>query len=269
MKLTVRGARGSVPVAGAAFATYGGQTSCYQLDIGGKQIYLDAGSGIIPASFDVAKSTYILLSHLHLDHIQGLPFFSGLTHGESRIHIYGNVGDGAEYSGIQEAINTAFGKPFWPLTIDEYPATVDWQDIRVGDCLTFEPNVEVTTMASNHPGGSIIYGIRAEGYYVVYATDFEHGSAKDEELIEFARDCDVLIYDGQYTREEYKKFQGYGHSTKERGLEILEACGGRQILFSHYHTTHTDAFLAEEEKRLVAMDGRVRFAKVGEVIDFP
>ncbi|MBR0429196.1 MAG: MBL fold metallo-hydrolase [Lachnospiraceae bacterium] len=269
MKLTIYGVRGSVPLAGSAYAIYGGATSCYRLDIGGKQIYLDAGSGIIPASFDVAKSTYILLSHLHLDHIQGLPFFSGLTHGASRIHIYGYVGEGTQYHSIREAVNTAFGKPFWPLTIDDYPATVDWQDICPGDHLSFPSNVEVDTMSSNHPGGGIIYGIHAEGNYVVYATDFEHGSAKDAELISFAKDCDLLIYDGQYTQEEYKKCRGYGHSTKERGLEILEACGGKQILFSHFHTTHTDDFLAKEEERLRAMDGRVRFARVGDVIEFP
>ena len=267
MKLIVRGARGSVPVAGAAFAKYGGQTSCYQLDIGGKQIYLDAGSGIIPASFDVAKSTYILLSHLHLDHIQGLPFFSGLTHGESRIHIYGNVGDDTKYSGIQEAMNTAFGLPFWPLTIDDYPATVDWQDISPGESLLLPPNVVIKTAKSHHPGGSLLYRIESEGHSVVYATDYEHDRKGDKTLISFAKNCDILIYDGQYTAEEYKKFRGYGHSTKERGLEILSACGGKQILFSHYHTTHTDAFLDEEEARLKALDERVRFAKVGDVIE--
>lgn len=267
MKLTVRGARGSVPVAGAAFAKYGGQTSCYQLDIGGKQIYLDAGSGIIPASFDVAKSTYIFLSHLHLDHIQGLPFFSGLTHGESRIHIYGYVGDETNYSGIQQAVNTAFGAPFWPLTIDDYPATIDWQDFVPGETFALQPNVVVQTTRSNHPGGSVIYRIEADGKSVVYATDYEHDGKGDEPLVAFAKDCDLLIYDGQYTREEYKKYRGYGHSTKEKGLEILEACGGRQILFSHYHTTHTDDFLEAEEQRLVAADARVRFAKVGDEIE--
>lgn len=266
MKLTIYGVRGSVPLAGSAYAIYGGATSCYRLDIGGKQIYLDAGSGIIPASFDIAKSTYILLSHLHLDHIQGLPFFSGLTHGESRIHIYGNVGDATNYSGIQAAVNGVFGKPFWPLTIDEYPANIDWQDITVGGSFSIGGDITVATMASHHPGGSIIYRVTAEDKTVVYATDFEHGSAKDEELIRFAKDCDVLIYDGQYTQEEYRKYRGYGHSTKEQGLEILDACGGKQILYSHYHTTHTDEFLAQEEARMKTLDARVRFAKVGDEI---
>lgn len=266
MKTTIYGTRGSMPIAGAAFDMFGGQTSCYKIDIGDLQIYLDAGSGIVPASYQKTKTTYILLSHLHMDHILGLPQFKGLSDRDGEIHIVGNCLDG-NYSGIREAVNTAFSSPFWPLAVDDYPATIHWQDIEPNDGMDLGGGVTFSTMASNHPGGSLIYRIDSPEGSIVYATDYESEAGFDERLIEFSRDCDMLIFDGQYTLEEAVKCKGYGHSTKEEGLEILRACGGKMILYSHYNPSHDDEFLAKEEVRLKAMDHRVRFARVGEVIE--
>ncbi len=267
MKITIYGTRGSMPMAGEAFKIFGGQTSCYKLDIGDKELFLDAGSGIVPAFSDNEKNTYILLTHLHMDHIVGLPQFSGLSNTKTIINIYGSVNEDSTYKNIQEAINTAFAPPFWPISIDEYSAEIDWHDINPGDEIDLPGNIRITTCESNHPGGSIIYRIDSDEGSLVYATDYEAEESCDKKLIEFAKGCDLLIFDGQYTLEEAKKFKGFGHSTKEHGLEILKACDAKQIVYSHYSPSHTDAFLLEEEKRFKAMDGRVRFAKVGEVIE--
>ncbi len=262
MKITVLGARGSFPVAGAEYAKYGGQTSCYLVQTGENRIFLDAGSGISGGMYEVGTVTSVFLSHLHLDHIIGLPFCPGLSSKAGKIHIYGSSDGYKGYKSMQEAVNSAFHDPFWPLTIDQYPAKVDWHEVKTYESVILGDAI-VDNIKSNHAGDAMIYRIRAEGKVIVYATDFEHGTDAEDELISFAKDCDLLIYDGQYTPAEYENCRGYGHSTKEKGLEIMEKSGAKQIMFTHFSPDHDDEFLEAEEARLRELNANISFARVG------
>ena len=121
LKLTVLGTRGSVPIEGENFSRYGGATSCYQVLAGKEEIYLDAGSGIFSAKS--AKDTHItiLLTHMHLDHLVGLPFFSALGERGRLIDIYSDKHEGLL---PEEAIDRLIAPPFWPCKINGYPANV-------------------------------------------------------------------------------------------------------------------------------------------------
>ena len=130
-------------------------------------------------------------------------------------------------------------------------------------------DVSVDVMEGNHPGGSSIYRLTHDGKRIVYATDYEHSDASDERLIPYAKGCDLLIYDGQYTEDEYEKCRGFGHSTAEQGIAIAQKAGVKRLLITHFNPEHDDVFLArrEEEMQKKAKDLKLTFARVGTAFE--
>lgn len=252
-KLTVLGTRGSVPMEGKDFAIYGGATSCYKVEAGNEEIYLDAGSGIANAIPARDSRITILLTHMHLDHLVGLPFFIALTEKDRPIDIYASERDGLA---PKEAIDRLISNPFWPCKIEDYPANVTFKLLPkkffIGD-------VEIDTMEGSHPGGSTIYRLTYRGKSIVHATDFEHNPKACADLATFAKGCDLLLYDAQYTPEEYERFRGYGHSTPQEGLKVAAEAGAAKLVFIHHTPLRTDKQLVEMERTFATP-----FAKVGD-----
>ena len=259
--LTVLGARGSMPIDGKNFVRYGGATSCYKILAGDEEIYLDAGSGIVKANPQPKTRITILLSHLHLDHIIGLPFFVALGQKNRPIDIYAKARSGLS---AQDALSVLISPPFWPLKIKSYPANVNFNDLPQKNFSIGEVSIE--TLDGKHPQGSTIFRLTFDGKILVYATDFEHTPAGCEKLANFARDCDLLLYDAQYTEDEYKKFRGYGHSTPEEGLKVAELAAAKKILFIHHSPCRNDDELADLERKISARNEKITFAKVGDEI---
>lgn len=252
-KLTVLGTRGSVPVEGKDFAIYGGATSCYKVQADNEEIYLDAGSGIVSALPKLNSNITILLTHMHLDHLVGLPFFIALTQKDRPIEIYA-----AKRVGLmpKEALDRVISNPFWPCKIEDYPAKVSFHLLLEK---FFIGEVEVDTMEGSHPKGSTIYRLTYKGKSIVYATDFEHNPEACEALADFAKGCDILLYDAQYTTEEYPRYKGYGHSTPEEGIKVATAAGVKKLIFVHHAPLRNDEELAELERKF-----GVKFAKAGD-----
>ena len=258
MKITVLGARGSIPVEGEDVIAFGGATSCILVETETEAILIDAGTGILNASELAEKHISILLTHPHLDHILGLPFFPYLTQKNKRIDFYAKT-----YQGLhpRELLDRLIGPPYWPCLIEDYPADFKAHDLslpmQIGDVL-------IEGIDSAHPGGSIIYKLTHQGKSVVYATDYEYGLDTEQKLIRFAWDTDLLLFDAQYTEEELAQKKGYGHSTVEQGLYVLEQCRAKQMRFVHHNPWHDDARIREREAGIG--HANVAFAKRGEVI---
>ena len=258
-KITVLGTRGSIPVCGKDFSIHGTATSCYRVQAGNEEIYLDAGSGIASSMPLETSRLTILLTHMHLDHVIGLPFFVALTHKDRPIDIYAH-----ERAGLlpKEAIDRLIAKPFWPAKIDSYPAQVSFhllpKNFSIGA-------VEVDTLEGSHPGGSTIYKLTYQGKSFVYATDFEHDPKMSEALADFAKGCDLLLYDAQYTTEEYELYKGYGHSTPQEGIKVAEKAAVKKLRFIHHAPWRTDKDFAQMEQTFGQGD-KVAFAKIDEEI---
>ncbi len=261
MRLTVLGARGSIPVDGPEFTIYGGATSAYLLEAAGQTIFLDAGSGLMAAPEHLEGHVSVLLTHPHLDHMMGLCFFRHLFVADKVVTIYGvrrTIGD------VQAQVDHLFSPPLWPVMVESFPADLRFSEVK--DTF-FLGNVRVDTMEGVHPGGCTIFRITHESKSLVYATDFEHSGDLEERLAEFAEGCDLLIYDGQYFEEEYPSRAGFGHSTPEMGLRIMAEAGAKKLLLTHHDPRHTDEMLAKREQALQAKCPDAAYAKRLQVIE--
>ncbi len=259
LQLTCFGARGSVSVSGKGFDIYGGGTSCYVVNFGKNRIFLDGGSGMVdPKTGDYSSQgtdEIVLITHMHLDHIIGLPYHDGLMLKDHKVTIY------VPFEPWVEKLRTIFSPPFWPLELTDYPADVSI-DV-VPDSLDID-GCRVTHIVGSHPGKSLVYRLDYEGSSIVYATDYEHDNGEsDERLIQFAKDADIMIYDGSYTPEEYIKFKGYGHSTPQKGAEIAAAAGVKKLVISHHAPDHDDDFVRKMENEIKPVFENVVFAYVG------
>ena len=258
MKITVLGIRGSIPVSGKEYNEFGGATSCILVETADQAVFLDAGSGMLKAPKTDDKKVSVLLSHTHADHVIGLGLSPVLLTRQD-VDIYAKTRDGLN---PYEQIKKFMSPPLWPAGVEVYPANVTFHEF--GDSLTLG-GIEISTMESNHPGGSLIIKLSCEGKTVVYATDYEHTDEKQSELAAFSKGADLVFYDGQYTDEEYEKMKGFGHSTFREGMKLFKKCGAGHIYFVHHDPRHSDSALLEMEK--TCADKNASFAREGMVIE--
>ena len=268
LKLTVFGARGSMPGEGQNFSVYGGSTSCYRVEAGNEEIYLDAGSGIAGVKPKDDTNISVLLTHMHLDHLIGMPFFSALTQKERIINIYASAREGLT---VKAAFDRLVSVPFWPVGLEDYPSNIIFHDLPLpidGRRYQFAlGGVTVAMTEGTHPGGSTLFRLTYGGKSMVYATDFEHTPARGQKiLIDFARNADLLLYDAQYIEGEYEKFRRYGHSTANAGLKIAKAADVKRIMFVHHAPWRKDEEISELERQISTEHNNAVFAKIGDEI---
>jgi len=246
--LTVRflGVRGSIATPGAE-KTAGGNTACVEVCAGDTRIILDAGTGLRTLGDErMAKGprhSTILLSHLHWDHVAGLPFFTPIYVPGHRVEIASGPNGVMSHD---EAIKSLFRAPFFPVDYAHLADQVSTRELRPNDKFTIG-DITITMAKLNHPDP--VYGFRLEhdGQSIVYATDTEHFSCVDPTLKKLAAGADILIYDAQYTPEEYPAKVGWGHSTWLAGAELARAAGVPQLVLFHHDPNRTDAQLAAIE----------------------
>ena len=262
--VTVLGARGSIPVSGKEYNLYGGDTSCYMVELGKQVIFLDAGTGIVNApDLKDKENIYIILSHPHLDHIIGLPFFPELSKKDKTITLYGKK---LKEKSIEHQIEKAFSKPYWPLTIAEYPSNIIYKDLDIPLELQDEKEkILIDAAEVNHPGGCLSFKITYMGKKLIYMTDCELNSKPDSKLIDFAKDSDLILFDAQYTEEEYESKKGFGHSTLKMAEEFKEATNSKKMILIHHDPKHNDSYLEKMEESLKETD--ISYAKSGMRID--
>ncbi|MEO7732628.1 MAG: MBL fold metallo-hydrolase [Kofleriaceae bacterium] len=251
--LSVRflGVRGSIPTPDAN-KTAGGNTSCVEVTAGDTRIILDAGSGLRTLGDERMaggpRHSTILLSHLHWDHVCGLPFFTPIYVPGHRVEIASGP------NGVmptQDAIRSLFKAPFFPVDFADVANQVTVRELPGNDRFTIG-DITITLAKLNHPDP--VYGFRLEhaGHSIVYATDTEHFACVDPTLKKLAAGADILIYDSQYTPEEYPSKVGWGHSTWQAGAELARAAGVPQLVLFHHDPNRTDSQLAAIEAQAQA-----------------
>ncbi len=267
MTLRFWGVRGSLPAPGPATARYGGNTLCVEVLCGPHLVILDAGSGMRELGTALAArgtpvNADILLSHTHLDHICGLPFFAVMYDPKAQVRFW--AGHLAPPACIAEALRASWRAPLMPDMDAEFRAHTAFHDFAAGDYLELHPGLRIGTAALRHPGNSVGYRIEWAGSSVCYITDTEHpADGLDDNLRRFAEGADIMIYDATYTDAEYQSRVGWGHSTWHAGASLADAAAVERLVLFHHDPSHDDTAMddiarAADKRRpgtLVAREG--------------
>ena len=247
MLVRIWGTRGSLPTPGANMVRYGGNTSCVQVTLSdGTHLVLDAGTGIRNLPPDLGRSggpVHILLTHLHLDHIQGLLFFAPLFQPGVEVTLWGPAAPGVS---LERRIGRYLSAPLTPVEIRELPCRLDFRD-----CPTTRwpigPAV-ITAEGVTHRGPTLGFRVEDGGSSLCYLPDHEPaiiGGIDDLDAewlsgFSLARDVDLLIHDCQYTDAEYPDHVNWGHSSLTQALQFARRVAARKTLLFHHDPAHTD-----------------------------
>jgi phosphoribosyl 1,2-cyclic phosphodiesterase len=183
----------------------------------------------------------LFLSHYHWDHIAGLPFFAPAYDPKSQLVIHGATRRGRD---VRQILSGQMIDPYFPVDLGVLNARLQFVTLHDGGVARLGP-ATVRTVELNHPGGGLGFRLDHAGRSMVYATDFEHGTAADDRLVELAKDADLLVFDAQYTPAEYAgngvpSRKGWGHSTYEVGAQIAERAGVKRLALYHHAPERDD-----------------------------
>ncbi|MEW5691897.1 MAG: MBL fold metallo-hydrolase [Candidatus Hydrogenedentota bacterium] len=274
MRVRFWGVRGSIPTPGPNTIRYGGNTPCIEVRTNDSRLFiLEAGTGLRELGNSLIKekkniNAAILLSHTHWDHIHGFPFFIPIYIIGNKFDIYGPWSIDAD---LQSIVAGQMTFQYFPVKLEHVMATLEFHELKAGSYNIQDASVTVKYM--NHPVPTIGYRIFVDDTVLVYSGDNESVQnifKKDsdietneediimkeaeqavieahKEMVAFAKDADMLIYDAQYTKDEYQSKKGWGHSTFEDAIEIAREANVRRLVFFHHDPSRKD----EELERIL------------------
>ena len=263
ISVVVLGSRGSVPVSADAFVRYGGATTCIFVRFGNQTIVMDCGSGMMELPKVLHKEDQkitVLLSHPHVDHLLGLPMCPVVFDPAKKIDIYGAARNGMD---VRQQVCTFLAPPLWPVGPDRFPAEITFWELPERMILG---DVTVESMDGTHPGGVSLFRLTGGGKTVVVMTDCTVTEENVPVFAEFARNCDLLLCDGQYSQQEWKGREHFGHSTWVAAAQLGADSGAGQVRIIHHDPFRTDAQLDSAAGELAAIHSNCAFARAGEEI---
>ena len=263
MLVRIWGARGTLATPGAGTKRYGGNTSCIELrPAGGGVVILDAGTGIrelgVRLVAEEVRRIDLLLTHLHVDHLEGLGTFAPLYQKGVEVRIWGPA---SPVVSLGERVATYFSPPLFPVTMAEVPARVQFHNASESDWEI--DGTRFVSQAILHPGPTVGYRIEQDGAVLAYLTDHEPALGADlladppewTSGYALAHGADLLIHDCQYTPDEYETRVGFGHSTTEQTAMFAEMAHVGTLLLFHHDPMRSDAELESIRDEVVRLWG--------------
>jgi phosphoribosyl 1,2-cyclic phosphodiesterase len=256
MRATIWGCRGSLAAPGPGTVRYGGNTSCVEVQTSDDTlIVLDAGTGIRLLGLELQESCppviHLMLTHLHLDHLEGLGFFAPLYLPEIEIHVWGPP---SPVQSLRERVERYLSPPLFPVELSDIPSRISFHDVpeepwEIGAAL-------ISAAPLKHPGPTVGYRIEDEDRSLVYMPDHEPALGSDLRTVppswisgfDLAKGADVLMHDAQYTAREYGERVGWGHSALEHVVDFALVAKVERLLMTHHDPLHDD----EKLERMLA-----------------
>ncbi len=251
MKIKIWGIRGSIPTTDPAMGKYGGNTSCVQVWEDGWQLLLDGGSGIQKLASNINLNTKridILLTHLHIDHIQGLGFFRPLFDETMEVHIWGPASCTRT---LHSRLSRYLSPPLFPMLIRDLPCKLVMHEVANSQFSIGPFNIRSAFVI--HPGATVGYRVTNRTGSFTFIPDHEpalgsNGIIADRRWIsgfDLASNTDILLHDAQYSKQEYQAKKGWGHSSYEDAGIFAKLTGAKRLLFAHHDPSRSDAKLEE------------------------
>ncbi len=278
MRARVWGCRGSVATPGADTVKYGGNTSCVEVRLSsGHTLVLDAGTGMRPLGVsmqdDPPEELHVLLTHLHLDHLQGLGFFRPLFSPGLDIHIWGPT---SPVQHLSERVAMYLSPPLFPVRLEDVPANLTFHDAPEEPVMIGSATIRAAKVT--HQGPTVGYRIEEHGRVLVYLPDHEPSLGIDlfneppawVSGHDIAHGADVLMHDAQYRDHEYDAHVGWGHSSIAATMEFAHKADVDNVILFHHDPYHTDTeledLLSEARAKWPGMEDRVSLAFEGMTI---
>lgn len=249
MQITFHGVRGSTPCHGREIVRYGGNTSCVSLSVPGHDpIVFDLGTGLryfgLTRLLNEPFVGTCLLSHLHWDHIQGLPFFKPVLREGSDVHIYAPSQDGDV--SVEKVFADTIKPPLFPIQFSMLPGIITFHELADDEFLLGD-DIEVMSRLIPHVGNTLGFRLTWQGSTVTYMSDHQmpvDGSfAATRGAIDLCRGADLLIHDAQYTPSEFEQKSTWGHCTLEYAVWLAAEAGIRRLALFHHDPAHHDDIL--------------------------
>jgi phosphoribosyl 1,2-cyclic phosphodiesterase len=249
VKVRFFGTRGSCPVSSNRHQRYGGNTSCVLVEVDGEPpLILDLGTGLRalgealePALRESGRPLVAnaLLSHLHYDHILGLPFFSPIRVPGAALDVYGPT---QEEGTLHQVLSRAVQPPFFPITVQDFRGDLRFHDVDGADDLAFG-GIKVKVRTVPHRGHTLGFRVEADGQSVAYLPDHQaplDGRTVDEGVLELCDSADLVIHDAQYSDGEFAAKSDWGHSTEGFAVRVASEAGAKRLALFHHDPAHHD-----------------------------
>jgi phosphoribosyl 1,2-cyclic phosphodiesterase len=242
--VTFYGVRGSCPCCSEATRRYGGNTACVALTVAGEPpIVFDLGTGLRAFGdtqpCDGTFRATALVSHMHWDHVQGLPFFPPVDRAGARLDVYGPTHPEGDLASV---IGGLVRPPYFPVRVADLRGDIDFHNLAGDDDLVVG-NAKVTVRAVPHTGPTLGYRVSWDGATVAYVSDHQAPMGLDSvapAVLELADGVDVLIHDAQYTPEEFEQKAHWGHCTVGFAVDVARRAGARTLVLFHHDPAHDD-----------------------------
>jgi len=255
VRATIWGCRGSLATPGEPTVRYGGNTTSVEVRTSsGRLVILDAGTGIRPLGLSLAAerpaSIDLVLTHLHLDHVEGLGFFAPLFDADCPVTIWGPRQQG---SSLRERVAAYLSPPLFPLPFEQFGEHVEF--VEVGDETWSLDGLRLTSRGVRHPGSTLAYRLEEDGSTFTFIPDNELG-LDPESGLGLADGADLLFHDAQYTPDEYRTRSGWGHTSIDDLPPFLAEAAPRRAVMFHHDPTHADEALESMRDRVRELAGR-------------
>lgn len=238
------GVRGSIASPGPETVRYGGNTSCIEVRCGDSLLILDAGTGLRPLGRHLLANGRVeldlFLTHTHLDHVEGLPFFQPAFDPRNVIRIW--AGHLTPNGTLIDVFRKLMSPPLFPIPPDAFRAKVEFRDFECGEVMHPRPGVRMATVALDHPGGAVGYRVEYDGRAVCYVSDTNHpGDGRvNPEIRDLVAGAEIVVYDAMFTDEEHAQRPDWGHSTWREGARLCEEAGAGTLVLWHHDPIRSD-----------------------------
>lgn len=265
MEIKFWGTRGSIASPGEDTVRYGGNTTCVEVLLtSGQRVILDAGSGIrvlgnSPPLKEGPTECYLLITHIHWDHIMGFPFFAPIYRKETKLLLDGCT---KALEGLRITLNNGMVDGVFPVGYESLRSKIELlKRLPEGPLVVGDATVEATEI--KHPQGGMGFRIKEGGKTMVFLTDNELSldGSNGRSFSDYARFCegaDLLVHDAQYLPEEMKLKRGWGHSDYETVLILANSSGAKRLVFTHHDPDRTDTQIDQ-----IILDARKKVRELG------